>query len=283
MGQGGKLLVLAAALGLLTAILVYFYVGDLTQGQIASQEQQMVNVVVARGELTPRTVITPDMVRMQQVPMESIHSDAAISFDQVNGRVVKSAVMAGEQVLTTRLIPLGEKPSLAFAIPADRRAITVPVNEVVGVAGFVQSGDRVDILSNLEDSDGAAVTIVLLQNVPVLAIDQVMESDLDAKPKLVTTVTLAVTLKEAQRLALAEAQGALRLALRPAGTTAKDMAAPLSQKQLLPTSTPSPPPPVNRTQAKRQPPAAVKIVAPKTKAQVVEIIRGSQREIITVD
>lgn len=285
MGQGGKMLAIAMVLGLITAVLVYLYVGRMTQVQPAQHKPQLAEVVVARQELPPRTVITPDMLKLERVPVELIHKDAAISLDQVNGRIVKSPIMAGEQVLTTRLVPAGQKPSMAFAIPPGRRAVTVAVNEVVGVAGFVQAGDRVDVLSNLEDSEGNNVSVIVLQNVPVLAIDQIMESELDAKPKVVTTVTLAVTLREAQRLALAESQGSLRLALRPAGALAKEMIPPVSETQLLPPPKPTPKPaPAPPTQPRPvRPPVVVKPVEPKNKVQVVEVIRGTQREIVTIE
>lgn len=275
LGQTGKIIAIAAALGLVTAVLVYLYVSGLAAVPEA-EPVQLAQVVIAKQDLTPRTVITPDVVRIAQVPVDTIHPKAAISISQVNGRVVKSSILAGEPVLTDRLVPAGETPSLAFAIPIDRRAVTISVNEVVGVAGFVQPGDRVDVLASFEGESGETTSVVVLQNTEVLAIAQTMESDIDAKPRVVATVTLAVTLEEAQKLYLAESKGSLRLALRPTGAMAKELTAVVTDSDLV-----SPRKKLEPTK-QTKPVVQVTAVRPEARHQVVEVIRGTQREIVTV-
>lgn len=279
MGQTGKIVAIAAALGLVTAVLVYLYVSGLAAGP-ETESIQLAQIVIAKHDLPPRTVITPDMVRLAEVPVNSIHPKAAISINQVNGRVVKSSILAGEPVLTDRLVPAGEVPSLAFAIPLDRRAVTIPVNEVVGVAGFVQPGDRVDVLASFDSDTGETISVVVLQNTEVLAIAQTMESDIDAKPRVVATVTLAVTLEEAQKLYLAESKGSLRLVLRPTGAIAQQVTRVVSDRDLI-SSTKQPA--VVKQSKPARPVVEVKPVKPEAKLQVVEVIRGVQREIVTVD
>src|SRR5690606_36281457 len=111
---------------------------------------------------------------------------------------------------------LAEQPGLTFSIPPDKRAVSVGVNEVIGVAGFVKPGDRVDVLATFDRNfSGQDMTTTILQDVQVLATAQETESDPE-KAEVTTTVTLAVSLDEAERLTLAEERGTLRLVLRPA-------------------------------------------------------------------
>ena len=208
------ILVIAIVLGLVTSFLVYGYVSALSDRP--QRQEARVAVVVAQADLRPRSVISPGMVRIAEVPLSAVHPDAIISVAEAEGRIVKETVVAGEQVLRTRLYGLTEQPGLTFAIPPGKRAITVAVNEVIGVAGFVQPGDRVDVLATFDRTlAGVDMTRTVLQSVEVLAIAQQTEIQND-RPQVTTTVTLAVSLDEAERLTLAEETGVLRLALKPA-------------------------------------------------------------------
>lgn len=286
------ILIAAVLLGLATSALVYTYVSRLS-GPPA--EEKRVNVVVASSELQPRSVVRSGMVRIAQVPLSTVHPDAVISMAEVEGRIVKDAILPGEQVLRSRLYGELERPGLTFAIPPGKRAVSVAVNEVIGVAGFVHPGDDVDVLATFDkDFSGVDMTTTVLQGVKVLAISQETRTNSE-QAKLSTTVTLAVTLEEAERLTLAEEKGSLRLALRPAqfadeirvsGATVKEVlgqgnganavaSAPRPATNPAPSAANSTPPP-----ARVSPPPP----APKPPEPVeVEVIRGTRREISVVD
>src|SRR5262245_55462211 len=136
-------------------------------------------------------------------------------------RVVLSAIEANEPILKWKITGPGQRAALSSLIDGGLKAVTIRVNDVFGVAGFVLPGDRVDgLLTRTEAnaSDKRQHADVLLQRVRVLAVDQLAD-DRSEKPAVVKAVTLEVDTKDAQKLALAGTVGSLSLALRPAGAT----------------------------------------------------------------
>ena len=274
-----KLLLIAAALGLLAAVLTYTYIRSMETDSV--QQVKEVGVVVAMADIPSGTTVSANMVRLAQIAQTALHPEAAITTSEVIGRITKTPIVQGEQILRNRLLPAGVRPSLSFAIPSGKRAVSVAVNEVVGVAGFVKPGDRVDILATIEDPDlEDTVTSTVLQDVEILAIAQDMEEQVDKKPKVTTTVTLAVTLAEAQKVTLAEETGVLRLALRPVTAANREWVNPTSSDQLAKTAAPQAAPQVVvKTIA---PPKTVSHPARPPQDHQVEIIRGTDRELVSV-
>ncbi|MGI6566623.1 MAG: Flp pilus assembly protein CpaB [Firmicutes bacterium] len=278
-----KLLLIAAALGLMAAVLTYTFIRTIEDtGDV--QEVREVGVMIANTDIPSGTEVTAGMLRLAQVAETARHPDAARTPNQVIGRITKVPIVRGEQVLDSRLLPAGVRPSLTFVIPSGKRAISVAVNEVVGVAGFVKPGDRVDVLATMDSPDSdSAVTTTVLQNVEVLAIAQDMEERVDKEPKVTTTVTLAVTLAEAQRLTLAEETGVLRLALRPETAADKEWVNPTTSEQLAgrtasqAAARPAAQQPVVQPTAVRAPQPPVE-PAPEYK---VEVIRGTDRSTVS--
>jgi len=137
----------------------------------------------------------------------------------VIGRGVISQVYSGEPVLESRLAPVGSGGGLAATIPAGMRACAVRVDEVVGVAGFVTPGMRVDVLVS-GDPPGQAggaqgtVTKTVLQNIQVLSAGTDIQKDAEGKPQQVQVVNLLVTPEQAQELSLASNQFKIQLVLR---------------------------------------------------------------------
>lgn len=214
--RGAKWVVLIAlALGMVTAGLVYSYVNNLSR---TARPSALATVVVATTDIQARAKVTASMVTVKQVPKDAVHPDACLKLDEAVGRFARSDIVAGEQVLRSRLFSEAQGVGLTVAIPPGKRAVTVAVNEVIGVAGFVRPGDRVDVLATVEDPTRQPRSAIVVTDVEVLAISQEAEAREDAKPRVVTSVTLAVTPREAQRIALAEEVGSLRLALRPLGS-----------------------------------------------------------------
>lgn len=143
---------------------------------------------------------------------------AVVKKEDVVGRGVMATIYANEPLLESRLAPKGAGAGLAATIPAGMRAVAVRVNEVVGVAGFVVPGMRVDILisGNPPGSNGSVgtVTKTLLQNIEVLSAGQNYQKDSEGKPVQVQVVNLLVTPEQAETLSLASNETRIQLVLR---------------------------------------------------------------------
>jgi pilus assembly protein CpaB len=188
-------------------------------------------VVVAAVPLKFATVLTPDVLNevawpTEHVPAEAFASKAALLAS--GQRTTLANIVKNEPVLASKITGPGQRVSLSVMIGEGKKAVTIRVDDVLGVAGFVQPDDRVDVLLTRSErvaNSAQAVkapangvyTDILLQNVRVLAIDQLAERNLPAKP--VKAVTLEVETDDAQKLVLAASVGQLSLALRRAGVT----------------------------------------------------------------
>jgi pilus assembly protein CpaB len=134
-------------------------------------------------------------------------------------RVVLTPIEANEPVLASKITGSGQRATLSAMLGDGMKAVTIRVNDVEGVAGFVLPGDRVDVVLTRQQDKNLAATDVVLQNVRVLAVDQVADERTD-KPSLAKAITLEVEVTAAQKLALAATVGTLSLALRKAGEAA---------------------------------------------------------------
>jgi pilus assembly protein CpaB len=144
---------------------------------------------------------------------------AKISDLTSNGRrVVLTAIEANEPILASKITGSGQRATLSAMLGEGMKAVTIRVNDVEGVAGFVLPGDRVDVVLTRQQDKNAAADVVL-QNVKVLAVDQIADERAD-KPSVAKAVTLEVEVISAQKLALAATVGTLSLALRKAGEAA---------------------------------------------------------------
>ena len=135
---------------------------------------------------------------------------------RVVNRGVVVPMVASETVLEGKLAPQGAGAGLSPVIPPGMRAVSVKVDEVIGVAGFVLPGTRVDVLVTVTPDEDQEVSITkqVLQNVQVLAAGESIEKDREGKPKTVTVITLLVAPEDAEKLTLAATEGQIQLALR---------------------------------------------------------------------
>jgi pilus assembly protein CpaB len=140
--------------------------------------------------------------------------------EAVVGRGLITTVQENEPLLESKLAPAGAGGGLPVLISDGMRAVSVKVDEVVGVAGFVLPDTRVDVLLTMNGPSGEPMTEVLLQKVRTLAAGQNVQRDRDGKPRSVPVITLLVTPEQAETLALAANQGRIQLALRNALDTA---------------------------------------------------------------
>jgi pilus assembly protein CpaB len=174
-------------------------------------------VVLAARDLEVGTILKEGDVRLADWP-GSPPAGAATQAQDVVGRGVITAIYAKEPLLDSRLAPKGAGGGLAATIPSGMRAFAIRVNDVVGVAGFVTPGMRVDVLINgtSPGSDNSMGTLArtLLQNVEVLSAGQEIKRDNEGKAMVSQVVTLLVTPEQAEKMSLAANQTTVQLVLR---------------------------------------------------------------------
>src|SRR5215467_8267388 len=189
----------------------------LNRPQSAKAAQAAVQIVLATRDIEVGTVIKEDDVRLSDWPA-AVPLGAAGKTQDVVGRGVTTPIFAKEPVIDSRLAPKGAGGGLAAMIPPGMRAVAIRVNEVVGVAGFVVAGMRVDILisGNSPGGNGSLgmLTRTMLQNIEVLSAGQDFKKDSEGKPIMVQVVNLLVTPEQAEQLSLASNQTTIQLILR---------------------------------------------------------------------
>ncbi|HXZ08830.1 MAG TPA: Flp pilus assembly protein CpaB [Paraburkholderia sp.] len=174
-------------------------------------------VAVAAGVVNLGEPLTQSQIRMTNWPTGSMPPGAFTDEKALEGRVVLTSLAPGEPVLESKLAPVGTKGGLSAVIGAGHRAITVRVNDVVGVAGFALPGNYVDVIVNTQQPGKTdtqqSISKIVLEQILVLAVAQQVSRD-DTAPKVVNAVTLEVTPDQAEKLDLARSVGSLSLVLR---------------------------------------------------------------------
>ncbi|QGZ40630.1 pilus assembly protein CpaB [Pseudoduganella flava] len=176
-------------------------------------------IVVAASDVSLGQRLGPEMVKLSEWPADSVPAGALRDPLKLSGRVLKTSVLRGEPLTEVKLAPVGTLGGLSALIGEGKRAITVRVNDVIGVAGFALPGNFVDIL--VSTSDGVAnlngheqaISKIVLERILVLAVAQEVSRD-DTKPRVVNAVTLEVAPAQAEKLDLARSVGSLSLVLR---------------------------------------------------------------------
>jgi pilus assembly protein CpaB len=178
-------------------------------------------IVVAAKQLPFGTQLTDDSVEeipwaASVVPVGSFPSKGSLFKD--GRRISLATIQQNEPILNSKITGPGERASLSTVLDKDKRAITIRVDDVRGVAGFILPNDRVDVvlIRNATDSSGSRQSDLLLQDVKVIAVDQIAAQQKD-NPVVAKAVTLEVTPYEAQKISLATSVGSLSLILRKAG------------------------------------------------------------------
>jgi pilus assembly protein CpaB len=174
------------------------------------------DVVVAARPLSVGVTVKPGDVKIVKVPVEQASKGGFSKVEEVLDRPIVSNILQDEQVLEGRLAARGSGLGLAPIIPVGMRAVTVRVNEMVGVAGFVLPGLRVDVLVTGKPPEAAAsmMTSTVLQNILVLSAGQTIQPDQRGNAINAPTVTLLVSPDQAETLTLAGNEGRIQLVLR---------------------------------------------------------------------
>ena len=179
----------------------------------------MTKVAVASTDISLGQRLTPELMEMVDWPSRSVPPGAFQQLNGLDGRVLKTNMLRGEPVLQAKLAPVGTQGGLSAVIGDGKRAITVRVNDVIGVAGFALPGNYVDIIVNTQRESSAtaardnSISKIVLERILVLAVAQEVGRD-DTKPRVVNAVTLEVTPHQAEKIDLARSVGTLSLVLR---------------------------------------------------------------------
>jgi pilus assembly protein CpaB len=264
---------LAAAVAV-AALLSIFVYHEFTQQMAAVRPAPVQgHLVVALRALQIGTRLDASNLRLIDWPSSEVVPGTFSRIEDCANRALITPVGENEPILENRLAPQQAGAGLPAIIPEGMRALTVAVNDVIGVAGFVIPGTMVDVLvtGNLSGgSGGNSITRTILENVRVMAAGQQIQQDRDGKPVTVPVITLLVTPDDATRLTMASTEGKIQLALRNTIDAKVTDPAPVLQSTLF-GGAPAPPP-------KRVSPGKPAPPAPPPPPFVIEIITGSKRE-----
>ncbi len=229
MGQKRPLVFLGVAvlLALATTVMVYQWLqgqrGQTVAAPVVEEVEEGIKVAVAMNDITWGTPLASGAIKTVMYPEGALPVGHFTEPGELNGRVVLANLKKNEPILESKLAPLDVRTGgVAAVMDPGKRAMAVKVNQIVGLPGFVHPGDRVDVMATFDNPRGTVgaeqITKVVLENTLVLAagthMQRIKDEDGNEKPTPVKVITLEVTLEEAEKLAMAENGGRLRLALR---------------------------------------------------------------------
>jgi pilus assembly protein CpaB len=267
-------------LGLVIAIAIAFALSTYVYRQFkqvsSSKPVSTGHIVVAASPLQLGTRVDASNLRVIAWPTTEPIAGMFTRIEDCANRALITPVAANEPILDSKLAPKESGAGLPAVIPQGMRALSVAVNEVVGVAGFVMPGTMVDVLVTGKISNGGngsetSVTRTILENIRVLAAGQKIEQDREGKPQTVPVITLLVSPEDAGKLAMASTEGKIQLALRNTVDT-KKVEPPSVMEAALFSGVAAPA--VKRVAPVVKAPAA----PPPPSAYVIEVITGNKRE-----
>ena len=284
------MIAVALVLALVAVVVAAHWIND--QGAAGNKK-----VAVALVDIPMGARITPEMLNLIEWPSNAMPPGAITDIKQLDNRVSRTAIEHGEPIMESKLAPAGTTGGLSAVVAQGKRAMTVRVNDVVGVAGFALPGNFVDILVNTQEeargdfgNDRAreqAISKIVLERILVLAVAQESNRD-DTKPKVVNAVTLELTPDQVEKLDLARSVGTLSLVLRnqidpktadTAGATKDSLLDPDGARAAL-LGRNRPPPQQSVAKAAAAAPAAAPAPAPRPAVphgDKVEVIKGLDR------
>jgi pilus assembly protein CpaB len=266
---------IAFGIAWLSALLLSWYVYKRTT---APQARDLVSVVAAAHDLAIGKRIQTDDLRLLTLDRKDLPKGAFLKTAEVVDRAVATPISAGELLLNVKLAAKGSGEGLTALIEPGMRAVSVQVNEISGVSGFIQPGTRVDVLFTRVFSNGDAATTTILQHVKVIAYGRQLDPSAKLDPRDTsrpTVATLLVTQQEAQKLVLAEQRGRIQLVLRNGlDDQVDEFSDPVASGDLGIEEPPKPQPP--RPVAPPAPPAPPKPTKADEDGHVVRIYRGDK-------
>jgi pilus assembly protein CpaB len=265
------ILICASIIGLLASVLVYRVVSQVARARSDQSEQ----IVVATADLGLAETVTGQHIRLVNWPKASVPPGALRTAAEAEGRVVRSSVVAGEPLIEGKLAPQlsGKGGIMPMLIPEGQRGVTIRLDDATRESGFVMPNSRVDVLVSMPKGPGSDEKIakVILQDVTVLAAGQIVEMK-DNKPVTNTTVTLALTPQQVERLAVAQSDGRLMLVQRNLRDTQFVRTPGATPSSLLSDIAPAPKPEAKPTVLARSAPLPL----PALEKYPVAVIRGTK-------
>jgi pilus assembly protein CpaB len=264
-------------LALVVGLLVSYTVYNKLRTSTGASNEPLVQVLVAANDIEAGSRLEDRAVRLAAVPQSSVPPGAFTRVAQVHQRGVVLPIVRGDFILPNKLAAANAGSGLPSMIPQGMRAVSVRVNDVVSVAGFVQPGTRVDVMATgIHGAGGGETqTTTVLENVAVIAVGRsLLDRVISGETQNAGVITLLVSPGDAQKLTLASQEGRIQLALRNPLDTRKESLGPTKASSLSPGGAPPPTeakPKVHKVVAKAAPPA------PPSPYQV-EMIRGSKRD-----
>lgn len=244
----------------------------------AAQPAATTHVIAVNADIKLGAVLTAGNLAIIEIA-GALPKGAILKPENAIGRGVLSDLYQGEPIIENRLAPPGSGGGLAATIPEGMRACAVRVDDVVGVAGFVTPGMRVDVLiaglppgnasTNARIADQGTLVKTLLQNIQVLSAGQDIQKDAEGKPHAVQVVNLLVTPEQAETLSLASGQTKIQLVLRNPLDTKIGVVPGTAMANLFADQTPAP--------VKARPAAKAVTKAAPPPAFTIEVINGSKR------
>ena len=265
--QPWLLLVLALGFGTAAAYLALNYIRNQTT-PLLSAEAPKGQVVLAMKDLPVGAIVGERDVRAVEWPGEAIPPGFLSVPEEVIGRGVITPVKLNEPLLEGKLAPRGAGGGLPTIITDGMRALSVRVDEVIAVAGFVIPGTRVDVLLT-KAVGGETITRAILQNVQILAAGQSIQTDAEGKPQTVAVITVLLSPEQAELLTLAANQGRIQMTLRNMLDTLQVVTQGARSDALLRVgrTTPSPRPRVSAQAA----------AVPRQTETIIEVFKGGQK------
>jgi len=264
------ILICASVIGFLASFLVYRVVSQAA----SARSDQSESIVVATVDLGLADTVTSQHIKLVSWPKASVPPGALRTSAEAEGRVVRSSVVAGEPLIDGKLAPQlsGRGGIMPMLIPEGQRGVTIRVDEAMRESGFVLPNSRVDVLVSMpKAATNEKVAKVILQDVTVLASGQTVEMK-DNKPVTNTTVTLALTPQQVERLAVAQSEGRLMLVQRNLRDTQFVRTPGATPSSLLSDIAPAPSPEHKPTVLARSAPLPVPVV----EKYPVAVIRGTK-------
>lgn len=272
---------------LLVAGLATLGVYRVIDGMRASSRVATQNVVIASADVPEGTQLTTATLAVVQLPVAAVPAGSYTSPDSVVGRVSRIPIFKGEAIVPGRLAPDGTAGGIEVKILPGKRAMSVRIDDVAGIAGLVQPNSRVDVMLTTRDgtAQGAQVSKLFMSNMRILSVGSQVARGEDGRPINAPTATLEVTPAEAERLALAVREGAIQLVLRGYGDPDSVQTTGAKRGDLLTEVDNGPPPAPAPTRTVRAParpaptpvgPTITVAIPEKPDSVVVRIYRGDQ-------
>jgi pilus assembly protein CpaB len=224
MKSNKRITIIAMLLALITVFVLYSYIQNIKKSPENSQKNYL-EVYVAKKDIPAKTKLDDTMLTLEKIDQKYVLKNAILNKGNVVGKITSERILQGEQIVSERLIEINNS-NFSYKVPKDKRALTIPVSDVNGVAYLIKPGDYVDVLIYKEkeeiEQNGKKVihpdvTKLILQKIMILAMDesspQVASNEEKSLPAL-RKVTVAVDPAEAERLYLADSTEQIRLALR---------------------------------------------------------------------